>query len=172
MIVVLLHGATKPQTRIEDSNPNQYLVWPRAVTRFVPPEVPPHIREEYNEATECLTVSQKASAALARRCLQFVLVEAGHAKKSRLVDQIDEVLPTLPDYVANSLHTLRHIGNLAAHPTTDPVGAIVDVAPEEAEWSLQVLDDLFDHYYVKPATAAKRKAELDKRLKNQTPPTP
>jgi hypothetical protein len=41
----------------------------------------------------------------------------------------------------------------------------MDVEPGEAEWTLDVLDALFDVSFVQPALAAKRKAELNKRLK-------
>ena len=49
-------------------------------------------------------------------------------------------------------------------------GAIVDVAPGEAEWNLDVLESLFDFYFVQPAISAKRKAELNKKLKDAGKP--
>jgi hypothetical protein len=44
-------------------------------------------------------------------------------------------------------------------------GEIVEVAPGEAEWNLDVLESLFDFYFVQPALAARRKAELNKKLR-------
>ena len=44
-------------------------------------------------------------------------------------------------------------------------GAVVDVEPGEAEWNLDVLESLFDFYFVEPTKTAKRKAELNKKLK-------
>jgi hypothetical protein len=46
----------------------------------------------------------------------------------------------------------------------------MDVEPGEAEWNLDVLDALFDVYFVQPALAAKRKAELNKKLREAGKP--
>jgi hypothetical protein len=42
---------------------------------------------------------------------------------------------------------------------------IIDVEPKEAEWCLEILEALFDHFYVQPPAAAARKAALDTKLK-------
>ena len=42
--------------------------------------------------------------------------------------------------------------------------AIVDVEPGEAEWTLDVVESLFDFYFVRPAQLAARKAEINKKL--------
>ena len=41
---------------------------------------------------------------------------------------------------------------------------VIDVEPEEAEWCLDILAMMFDHFYVQPAQAAARKAQLDAKL--------
>ena len=41
---------------------------------------------------------------------------------------------------------------------------ILAVDAEEAEWCLDILEEMFDHYYVKPAQAKARKAALDAKL--------
>jgi len=43
-------------------------------------------------------------------------------------------------------------------------GVITDVEPGEAVWNLDVLESLFDFFFVQPAAAAKRKANLNKNL--------
>jgi len=40
----------------------------------------------------------------------------------------------------------------------------VPVEPQEAEWNLDVLEDLFDFYYVQPARIAQKRANLNKKL--------
>ena len=40
----------------------------------------------------------------------------------------------------------------------------VRVEPGEAEWNLDVLEALFDFYYVQPAKHKKKKAALNKKL--------
>ncbi len=120
-----------------------------------------------------LADSPKASAALSRRCLQAILREKLGATKKDLYDQIEEVIGRgkLPGHIDEGLHAVRNIGNIAAHSMkSTTTGAIVDVAPGEAEWNLDVLEMLFDFCFVQPAIAAKRKAELNKKLKDAGKP--
>ena len=134
-------------------------VFPQGSSRFVPPEVTGPVRDDFIEASEVLTISEKASAALSRRCLQTILIEKGGVKPSDdLSKQIDAVLPILPKYIADDLDAIRNIGNFAAHPIKNKnTGQIEVIEPGEAEWNLDVLEELFDFYYVKPAQSqAKR----------------
>jgi hypothetical protein len=71
----------------------------------------------------------------------------------------------LPSHITEGLHAVSQIGNIAAHSMKSiTTGSIVDVEPGEAEWNLDVLELLFDFYFVQPALAAKRKDELNKKL--------
>jgi hypothetical protein len=45
-------------------------------------------------------------------------------------------------------------------------GQIVDVEEGEAEWLLDVLEELFEFYYVAPARAAARRDVLNQKLKD------
>jgi hypothetical protein len=123
-----------------------------------------------------LADSAKASATLSRRCLQAILKDKLGATKKDLYDQIDEVIAPgkLPSHIVDGLHAVRNIGNIAAHSMkSTTTGAIVDVAPGEAEWNLDVLESLFDICFVAPAADAKRKADLNKKLKDVgKPPIP
>ncbi len=116
-------------------------------------------------------MSSKASAALSRRCLQAVLREKGNTKAKDLDKQIEEVLPTLPSYIAENLDAVRNIGNFAAHQQkSQTTGVILDVEPGEAEWNLDVLDELFDFYYVQPEMARKKREALNEKLKDAGKP--
>lgn len=118
-----------------------------------------------------LPFSPKASAALSRRCLQAVLKDKGGAKKRDLADQIDEVASSVPSHIADDLHAVRNIGNFAAHTQkSTATGAILDVEEGEAEWNLDVLELLFDFYFVQPAISAKRKAALNAKLQQAGKP--
>jgi len=142
------------------------LVYPMHTTRLVPPEVPPQIGDDFVEAASVLPISEKASAALSRRCLQTVLTENGFKKKD-LNDQIADALPALPTRIAENLDAIRNIGNFAAHPMKhQSTGLIVDVEPEEANWNLDVLEELFDFYYVQPKRAEEKRKKLDEKLKD------
>jgi hypothetical protein len=93
--------------------------------------------------------------------------EKAGVKERTLAAEIDKVLAMniLPSGVAGALDAAREIGNFAAHPTkSEHSGEIVDVETGEAEWNLDVLDGLFDVFFVQPARLAERKAALNKKL--------
>lgn len=57
------------------------------------------------------------------------------------------------------------IGNAAAHPLRHATtGAVLRVDSGEAEWTLAVIEGLFEHYFVGPARAAARKNALNLKL--------
>lgn len=149
------------------------LVYPHKATRpHAPAEVPAALAEDFNEA--CLVVgdSPKASAALSRRCLQAMLHSQGFTQRD-LAKAIDAALDskTLPSALAENLDAIRNIGNFAAHPIKDTnSGAIVEVEEHEADWNLDVLEGLFDFYYVQPIKAAARKASLNAKLQGANKP--
>ena len=135
-----------------------------------PPEVPSHIASDYAEANEVLPISAKASAALARRCLQAILASHGYLQKD-LVKQIEAALnetdgtKVIPSNIRDNIDAIRNFGNFSAHPITDQTTLqIVEVDDGEAEWCLELLFDLFDYYYVKPARSAERRSALASKL--------
>ena len=132
----------------------------------IPPEVPPEFTEDYREACLILAESPKASAALSRRCLQLILHEKAGVNENNLKREIDKVISTenLTAEIADSLHTLREIGNFAAHPQHHQgTGEIVPVEPGEAEWCLEVIEMLFDFYFVRPADIEKRREAWEQK---------
>ncbi len=144
------------------------LVFPAGAQRPLPAEVAsaaPTFVADFQEAVAVLPMSRKASAALSRRCLQFILVDAGKVTKRDLADQIEEILPRLPHEIAQNVDAIRQVGNFAAHPTKSTnSGAVVDVEEGEAEWLLDVLEELADHFYVAPARAAAKRSALNQKL--------
>ena len=147
---------------------NALTVWPKGISRApVPKEVPPEIVEDYKEACLVLSDSPKASAALSRRCLQNLLRTAAGVKHGDLNSEIQQVLDAgkLPAQIAENIDAVRHIGNFASHPNkSNSTGEVVPVEPHEAEWNLDVLESLFDFYFVQPARAKARRDALNKKL--------
>jgi hypothetical protein len=132
-----------------------------------PGEVPQKLAGDYNEACLVLADSPKAGAALSRRCLQTILREHAKVKPQDLSKEIDEVLASkqLPNYIAQDIDAIRQVGNFAAHPIKSTNSLeIIDVEPGEAEWLLDVLVELFDHYFVGPAVAQKKRDALNAKL--------
>jgi hypothetical protein len=168
--IIIFLTRTSTQEGVEDLSFMAYP--PRSSTRRIPPEVPDPYRQDFSEACKVLADSAKASAALSRRCLQAILRDELGAKSKFLDDQIDEVKGKFPTYISEGLHAVRNIGNFAAHPMKSmSTGTIVDVEPTEAEWTLEVVERLFDFCFVQPAIAAKRTAELNEKLRDMNKPT-
>lgn len=133
--------------------------------------VPDDIISDYNEACQVLEISPKASAALSRRCLQHLLHRNGY-KGGNLAVEINSVLnesdPTriLPSSTKSVLDAIRNFGNFSAHPIDDKTSLqIIGVDANEAEWCIEILEELFEHYYERPEIARQRKAALDSKLK-------
>lgn len=145
------------------------LIRPKGTNRPpVPPECPPVLAQDYIEACLVLPDSPKASAALSRRCLQHLLREVAKVKPGNLADEIQQLIDsgTLPSHLVEVVDTVRNIGNFAAHPLkSQKSGEILPVEPAEAEWNLDVLEALFDFYFVQPAITARKKAALDQKLR-------
>jgi hypothetical protein len=136
----------------------------------VPAEVPPNIATDYVEACNVLAISSKASAALARRCLQNMLHAHGYRARD-LAKEIDLLLDetdpkkALPHKLRETVDAIRNFGNFSAHPIDDKTTLqVIEVEPHEAEWCLETIEELFDHFYVGPAAAAAKKAALNAKL--------
>ena len=155
--------------RHDFDNPTyEILIRPRETNRSpIPPEVPSEFAEDYREACLVLADSPKASAALSRRCLQSILREKASVKSGDLAKEIQEVIDNnaLPTHISESLHAVRNVGNFAAHPVkSSSTGEIMPVEPGEAEWSLDVIEMLYDFYFVQPARAKEKREALNQKL--------
>ena len=148
------------------------LLRPRAPARAaLSPDVPEAFAADYREACLVLADSPKASAALSRRCLQQLLREKASVKPANLSDEIGEAMQGLPTHLANAVDAVRNIGNFSAHPTKNTsTSEIVDVEPGEADWCLEVLEGLFDFYFVQPAVLQRKRDALNQKLQEAGKP--
>ncbi len=146
----------------------EFILLPRVSSRpRLSSDVPEPYASLYNEAALILADSPRASAILSRRCLQHLLREEAHAPNLKtLYDEIEWTIANagLPGYITDSLHEPRVVGNMGAHPTKSDEGEYIEVKAGEADWMLDVLDSLFEFYFIAKARAATRKAELAERL--------
>lgn len=169
---IFLLGEKYNRSRVQ--NQNHYynsrvlLCYPKGNSRTpLGPEVPAKFADDYREACVTLGDSPKASAALSRRCLQHLLREKSSVKPGNLINEIQQVIDSgkLPSHLTESLDAVRNIGNFAAHPTkSNSSGEIIEVEPGEAEWTLSVLESLFDFYFTQPDLLKKKKEALNKKL--------
>ena len=153
---------------IETDPEESWLIHPKEVIqKQLSIYIPDRYSEPYTQALKILHISPDASAALSRRCLQDLLREEANITHGNLSNEIQQVINSndLSSDLRTSLHYIRKIGNLAAHPEKDiHAGKIVKVEPEEAKWVLDTLYDLFDHYFVRKKTTAERKAGIDAKI--------
>jgi len=173
LIIQLRNGSTPSYNvhRIINgiTNPDNILVV-RPLSSSRPPtpiEVDEKFAKDYKEACLVLPFSTKASAALSRRCLQNILRDKTLVKPSDLSKEIDQIIASnsLPSYLSESIDAIRNIGNFAAHPIkSTSSGEIVEVEQGEAEWLLDVLESMFDFYFVQPSLLQKKKDALNKKL--------
>ncbi len=144
------------------------LLYPRKhSSRPLPQEIPAQYRADYDEACLVLTDSPKSSAALSRRLLQRLFHEHFGIIKRDLFQEIEEYIAVQrpPSDLADQLHAVRSVGNIAAHPLKDfGAGSIVDVQPGEAEWLIELIESVFDQAFVRPQRDAARKASLYNKL--------
>lgn len=145
-----------------------YYAVPRRPTKEKIHGVPEKYASLYQEASDVLDVSPRASAALSRACLQMLLREYGNVEQGDLASEIEQVVESqsLPTDLAETIGTIRIRGNYAVHPdkSKEP-GKIVDIEEGEAEWGLETLEDLFDHYITKPRERKERLKAFDAKYK-------
>ncbi len=144
----------------------QMIVYPRSSIRPpLSPDVPSPYRDDYRDSCAVLPDSPKASAALSRRSLQQLLREKAEVEPGNLSGEIDQAMEQLPSQLAGAIDAIRNVGNFAAHPLKDTnTGEIVDVEPGEAEWLLDVLEQLFDFYFALPEILSRKRAKLNEKL--------
>ena len=92
---------------------------------------------------------------------------AAGVNHSSLANEIQAVIDNrgLPSYIVENIDAIRNIGNFAAHPMkSNSTGEIVDVEIGEAEWNIEVLEMLFDFYYVQPQKIKANRDALNQKL--------
>lgn len=146
----------------------EFLLFPLdPIVRPIPAQVPTSYADDFRQACAVLDVSPKASAALSRRLLQQIIWEKAGIKKRNLNEEIDAVIEAgnVSSNLAEDLDMIRTVGNFAAHPIkSEHTGEVVTVEPGEAEALLDVLEQVFDHYFVRPAKREAMQARINQKL--------
>lgn len=122
-------------------------IFPESTAIQFPEYVPPAIREDYEEACSIVTKSPKASATLARRCLQGMIRDFWNIHEKNLNAEITSLQPHIPAAQWNAIDAVRRVGNIGAHMEHD-VNLIVDVSPDEARTLLSLIELLVDKWYI------------------------
>jgi hypothetical protein len=157
---------------------------PPSSAKPLPTYIPPPLRADYEEACAIVALSPKASATLARRCLQGMIRDFFGISKHRLADEIRELRRQVEEgglreasiESLDAIDALRELGNIGAHMERD-INVIVDVDPGEAEALIALLEQLFDDWYIarhqrkERFGSVRRIAEAKAEQKKLPPPT-
>jgi hypothetical protein len=141
---------------------------PESAAKSQPTYIPEAIREDYTEACRIRDLSPKASATLARRCLQGMIRHFCGISKARLIDEINALREAVEGGSAprgvtiesvDAIDHVRKIGNIGAHMEKD-VNFIVDIEPGEAQALIELIEMLFDEWYVEQQNRTERLAKI------------
>lgn len=140
----------------------EWKLLPESEAKVLPDYIPAPIQEDYYEACRIRDLSPKASATLARRCLQGMIRDFWGISKARLKDEIDALEEKVDPDTWSSVDAVRSVGNIGAHMEKD-INIIVDVEPEEAQLLIGLIEQLVDDWYV-TRDERKKRAEGLKNL--------
>jgi hypothetical protein len=145
---------------------------PQSSSRLLPDYIAQQIRDDYYEACSILNSSPKASATLARRCLQGMIRDFWKIVKSRLVDEIDALNGKIDPSTWDAIDAIRKIGNIGAHMERD-VNLIIDIEEDEASILIKLLEDLFQDWYITRQERNERNQKITGiAAAKKNPPTP
>lgn len=130
---------------------------PSSKAQTFPDYVPQAVRNDYSEACLIANLSPKASATLARRCLQGILRDFWQVRPGRLVDEIEQIKDKVDSLTWDAIEAVRKVGNIGAHMEKD-INVIVDVEPQEADLLIGLIETLIRDWYI---AREERKARLN-----------
>ena len=134
---------------------------PSSRAKVFPSYIPQAIIDDYIESCLILNLSPKASATLARRCLQGMIRDFWTVKPARLVDEIEAIKSKVDPLIWEAIDSVRKVGNIGAHMEKN-INLIIDVEPNEAELLINLIETLFNEWYI----ARKRRETQLKQLKH------
>lgn len=129
---------------------------PESNAKPQPQFIPQPIVDNYKQACRIRDQSANASAAMARRCLQGMIRDFCNVSKGTLAKEIETLKSQVnegkgppgvsPDTLVAIDH-IREIGNIGAHMEKD-INLILDVEPDEAQALIDLIELLFEEWYV------------------------
>lgn len=153
--------ASRSGERIIGGVLHEWHLLPESEARVLPDYIPLPIQEDYYQSCRIRDLSPKASATLARRCLQGMIRDFWGISKDRLKDEIDDLQEKVDPDIWESINAVRSVGNIGAHMEKD-INIIVDVEPGEAQLLIGLIEQLVDDWYVARESRRKRTEELKK----------
>jgi hypothetical protein len=126
---------------------NSWQLLPQSNAKVLPEYVPAPIVQDYKEACAIQFASPKASATLARRCLQGIIRDFWGITKARLIDEIEAIQDKIDPLTWTAIDSVRKIGNIGAHMEKD-INVILDVDPDEAGLLIGLIETVIQDWYI------------------------
>lgn len=142
-----LNSADYRGNRQEWERLHQWQLLPESNAKVLPDYIPEPIQKDYYESCRIRDLSPKASATLARRCLQGMIRDFWGISKTRLKDEVDALEEKVDPDTWTSIDAVRGVGNIGAHMEKD-INIIVEVEPEEAQLLIGLIEQLVDDWYI------------------------
>lgn len=125
----------------------QWQLIPSSKAKSFPDYVPQAILNDYTEACLIRDLSPKASATLARRCLQGIIRDFWKVTPGKLSKEIEQIKDKIEELTWRAIDAVRSVGNIGAHMEED-VNLIVDIEPNEAELLINLIETLLKDWYI------------------------
>ncbi len=120
---------------------------PQSSAKPLPDYIPQAIEEDYEEACLILNLSPKASATLARRCLQGMIRDFWNVKPQNLFQEIESIKDKVEPDTWAAIDVVRKVGNIGAHMEKD-INQIVEVDENEAGLLIGLIEMLIEEWYI------------------------
>ena len=146
----IVGGTWKPSQVIQTWN-----LIPASQAKVFPSYIPKAILDDYKEACLIKDLSPKASATLARRCLQGMIRHFWEVTKPRLFDEVEAIKDKVDPLTWEAIDAVRGIGNIGAHMEKD-INLIIDVDPNEASQLINLIEILMKDWYITKHERQKR----------------
>lgn len=140
---------------------NNWDLLPNGIYKQFPDFIPESIRNDYKEACQIKELSPKASATLARRCLQGMIRDFWEITDSTLFKEIIKLKEKVEDDVWEAIDSLRQLGNIGAHMPKD-INVIVDIENDEVNQLIGLIELLMEEWYINREKRKKRLAGIKK----------
>jgi hypothetical protein len=120
---------------------------PESNSKIYPDFIPQAILNDYEESCKIINLSPKASATLARRCLQGIIRDFWKVKPNNLNNEINQIEEKVDPLIFDAINAVRQLGNIGAHMEKD-INLIVDVDPDEAKKLIELIEILLEEWYI------------------------
>ena len=150
LVFFLYHRGHQNQI-IDYYNQDPIQLWrllPESIAKPQPSYIPEPIVDNYKQACRIRDLSPNASATMSRRCLQGMIRDFWEVQgQPNLSAEINAIKRSVQPKTWRAIDAVRNVGNIGAHMEAD-ANLILDVQPDEAQALIDLIEMLFEDWYV------------------------